>query len=180
MWWFLCLNFAGRLMVQEIPRSIFQQCMEVFCWKLLDCFSTILLQLIIYVSAIYSIVSHLEFYFNIQLAAHRLSRTGFVLILVVFSFGCISVPYLQYGVWFPRLELFYCPSPLRRATGVNSWTTGNQQCRGTGTSSVCSTRRRHACCSQLPLSSWSEWNWQNACACACAARAANVQRPRGD
>ena len=46
----------------------------------------------------YSIVSHLEFYFNIQLAAHRLSRTGFVLILVVFSFGCISVPYLQYGV----------------------------------------------------------------------------------
>lgn len=107
--------------------------------KIADYFAAILHQLIIHVRPVFSVVSHLEIYFDF---AHRQSRLNFRLLLVL-SFRCTSVRDSYCWAWLLRLELFYCPSSLSSAsTGVTSRTSASANFRleggGTPVAAGCS------------------------------------------
>ena len=71
---FLCLDFGVQADGSRNPKIFFSAVDGVLLLKIAGLFCGNLLQLIIYVRAVYSIVSHLENYFNF---AHRLSRLEF-------------------------------------------------------------------------------------------------------
>ena len=107
--------------------------------KIADYFAAILHQLIliIHVRPVFSVVSHLEIYFDF---AHRQSRLNFRLLLVL-SFRCTSVRDSYCWAWLLRLELFYS-SLSSASTGVTSRTSASANFRlesgGTPVAAGCS------------------------------------------
>ena len=72
---FLCLNFGLQVDGTRNPMIVFSAVHGVILLKIADYFAVILLQIITFVRTVYSMASHLEHFFDFQVA-HRLSRTG--------------------------------------------------------------------------------------------------------